>query len=281
MAFVVDGKALAKTLKQQVKSEAAQFTARFGRAPQLTVVMVGEDPASQSYVRAKERACRRAGITSKLLNLPATITSSELLQVVADLNLDDNVDGLLVQLPLPEHLDAEPVVAAISPLKDVDCFHAENLGLLLRGQPRFVPCTPAGICQILDSLHVDLTGKDAVVVGRSLIVGRPMAMLLIERNMTVTICHSRTENLPDKIARADLVVAAVGVPALVKGDWIKPGAIVIDVGTNFKGDGLVGDVDFASAAERAGTITPVPGGVGPLTVTQLLRNVITAANLRN
>jgi methylenetetrahydrofolate dehydrogenase (NADP+) / methenyltetrahydrofolate cyclohydrolase len=279
MAFVVDGKGLAKSLKQQIKLEVAEFTNRYGRPPQLTVVMVGDDPASQSYIRAKERACRRAGIASALVRLPADITSQELMRTVANLNGDDSVDGLLVQLPLPGHLEPEPVVAAISPLKDVDCFHAENLGLLLRGLPRFAPCTPSGIMRILDSLDVDFAGKDAVVVGRSLIVGRPLAMLLIERDMTVTVCHSKTTDLPDKVRQADLVVAAVGVPGLVKGDWLKPGATVIDVGTNYKGDGLVGDVDFDSAVERAGIITPVPGGVGPLTVTQLLRNVLTAANL--
>ncbi len=279
MAFVVDGKGLAGTLKKQVKIEVAEFTAACGRPPQLTVVLVGDDAASQSYIRAKERACQRAGIASALIRLPPTITSQELLAMVDSLNRDESVDGLLVQLPLPEHLDAEPIVAAISPLKDVDCFHPENLGLLLRGCPRFVPCTPHGIMQILDSLGTDLTGLDAVVVGRSLIVGRPMAMLLIERNMTVTVCHSLTVDLPAKVRAADLVVAAVGVPGLVKGDWLKPGAIVIDVGTNYKGGGLVGDVDFPSAVKVAGTITPVPGGVGPLTVTQLLRNVLTAARL--
>ena len=279
MAFVVDGKGLAKSLKQQIKVEAAEFAARYGRPPQLTVVLVGEDPASQSYIRAKERACRRAGITSALVSLPAETSSEELLKRVAQLNGDDSVDGLLVQLPLPDHIEPEPVVAAISPLKDVDCFHPENLGLLLRGLPRFAPCTPAGIMQILDSLDVDFAGKDAVVVGRSLIVGRPLAMLLIERDLTVTVCHSKTTDLPGKVSGADLVVAAVGVPGLVKGEWLKAGATVIDVGTNYKGDCLVGDVDFASAVERAGIITPVPGGVGPLTVTQLLRNVITAAKL--
>ena len=279
MAFEVDGKGLAGTLKKQVKIEVAEFTAACGRPPQLTVVLVGDDAASQSYIRAKERACQRAGIASALIRLPPTITSQELLAMVDSLNRDESVDGLLVQLPLPEHLDAEPIVAAISPLKDVDCFHPENLGLLLRGCPRFVPCTPHGIMQILDSLGTDLTGLDAVVVGRSLIVGRPMAMLLIERNMTVTVCHSLTVDLPAKVRAADLVVAAVGVPGLVKGDWLKPGAIVIDVGTNYKGGGLVGDVDFPSAVKVAGTITPVPGGVGPLTVTQLLRNVLTAARL--
>lgn len=279
MAFVVDGKGLAKALKKEVKSDVADFVASYGRPPQLTVVMVGDDPASQSYVRAKERACQRAGIDSALVHLPATITSARLLEVVETLNDDPAVDGLLVQLPLPEHLDAEAVVAAISPYKDVDCFHPENLGLMLRGCPRFVPCTPYGIMQILDSLHVDLTGMDAVVVGRSLIVGRPMAMLLIERNLTVTVCHSLTEDLPGKVRTADVLIAAVGVPGLIRGEWIKPGAIVIDVGTNYKGDGLVGDVDFPSAEQRAGTITPVPGGVGPLTVTQLLRNVLTAARM--
>jgi methylenetetrahydrofolate dehydrogenase (NADP+) / methenyltetrahydrofolate cyclohydrolase len=279
MAFVVDGKGLAKSLKQQIKLEVGEFADRYGRPPQLTVVLVGDDPASQSYVRAKERACRRAGITSAMVNLPADITSHELMETVSKLNADESVDGVLVQLPLPDHLEPEPVVAAISPLKDVDCFHPENLGLLLRGLPRFAPCTPAGIMRILDSLDVDFAGKDAVVVGRSLIVGRPLAMLLIERDMTVTVCHSKTSDLPDKVRRADLVVAAVGVPGLVKGDWLKPGATVIDVGTNYKGDGLVGDVDFDSAVERAGIITPVPGGVGPLTVTQLLRNVLTAAKL--
>jgi methylenetetrahydrofolate dehydrogenase (NADP+)/methenyltetrahydrofolate cyclohydrolase len=279
MAYVVDGKALANSLKTQAKADAADFAHRYGRPPQLTVILVGEDPASQSYIRAKERACRRALVDSTLVSLPATITSDELLAVVAGLNQDPRVDGLLVQLPLPEHIDPEPIVAAISPLKDVDCFHPENLGLLLRGRPRFAPCTPAGIEVILDSLGLDFAGKDAVVVGRSLIVGRPMAMLLIERNLTVTICHSRTEDLATKVRQADLIVAAVGVPGFIRGDWIKPGAVVIDVGTNYKGDGLVGDVAFAEALPHVGVITPVPGGVGPLTVTQLLRNVITAAGL--
>ncbi len=279
MAHVVDGKALANTHKAQAKADSMAFANRYGRPPQLTVVLVGDDPASHSYIRAKERACRRALVDSRLVSLPATTTSEELLSIVAGLNNEPTVDGLLVQLPLPEHIDPEPIVAAISPLKDVDCFHPENLGLLLRGRPRFAPCTPAGIEVILDSLGLDFAGKDAVVVGRSLIVGRPMAMLLIERHLTVTICHSQTTDLPAKVRQADLVVAAVGVPGFIRGDWLKPGAVVIDVGTNYKGDGLVGDVAFTEALPHVAVITPVPGGVGPLTVTQLLRNVITAANL--
>ena len=281
MVEVIDGKVLAKAIRKGVKAKVAKFTAETGVVPTLAAVLVGEDPGSQTYVRSKERACKRCGMRSVTQRLPDTASEAELLRIVDELNADPSVHGILVQLPLPDHIDVERVVGAISPSKDVDGFHAETLGRLVRGKPTFLPCTPAGVMHILDTLPVELKGKEAVVVGRSLIVGKPLFFLLLERHMTVTVCHSRTRDLADVVRRADVVVAAVGKAHLVKGDWIKPGAIVIDVGINRLADGtLTGDVDFDAALPNASHITPVPGGVGRLTVAMLMENVYRAATLQ-
>lgn len=280
MANLIDGKILAAEIRGRVKEEVSVFTAETGVVPSLATVLVGEDPASQTYVRGKRRAARKAGMKSTTELLPADIPEAELLALVSRLNRDPEVHGILVQLPLPAHINVEGVVAAISPLKDVDAFHPENLGLLFRGCPRFLPCTPAGVIHALESLGLSLAGKSAVVIGRSLIVGKPMALLLLEKHMTVTVCHSRTVDLPQVVGRADVVVAAVGRAEMVKGDWLREGAVVIDVGMNTTEDGrLVGDVDFEAACRRAGYITPVPGGVGRLTIAMLMKNVLTAARL--
>lgn len=278
MAQIIDGKQLARDIRKELKQRVLTYVAAGGAPPRLDVVLVGDDAASHTYVRAKERACSRCGITSHTHRLPADVTQHDLLQLVDGLNRDSAVHGFLVQLPLPAHLDPEDVVLAISPSKDVDAFHPENLGLLFRGRPRFAPCTPAGVVHMLDSLGIPLQGKHAVVIGRSLIVGKPLSFLLLERHMTVTICHSRTLDLADMARTADVLVAAVGKPGLVRGDWIKPGAVVIDVGTNMSPEGvLTGDVVFDEATKLASYVTPVPGGVGPLTVAMLLSNVCSAA----
>jgi 5,10-methylene-tetrahydrofolate dehydrogenase/Methenyl tetrahydrofolate cyclohydrolase len=286
MAALIDGKAFAEALRARVGEAAAAFAQATGRKPGLAVVLVGEDPASQVYVGAKGKACEAAGMASFEHRLPADTSEAALLSLVERLNQDEAVDGILVQLPLPAHLDEQAVIAAISPDKDVDGFHVINAGRLAVGQEGFVPCTPLGCIMLLkDRLGDDLSGLDAVVIGRSNIVGKPMAQLLVDANATVTIAHSRTKNLPELVRRADIVVAAVGRPEMVKGDWIKPGATVIDVGINrlppeegkTKGR-LVGDVAFAEASEVAAAITPVPGGVGPMTIAVLLRNTLVAAH---
>lgn len=285
-AALIDGKAFAEALRARVGEAATAFAQATGRKPGLAVVLVGEDPASQVYVGAKGKACEAAGMASFEHRLPSDTSEAALLSLVERLNQDEAVDGILVQLPLPAHLDEQAVIAAISPDKDVDGFHVINAGRLAVGQEGFVPCTPLGCIMLLkDRLGDDLSGLDAVVIGRSNIVGKPMAQLLVDANATVTIAHSRTKNLPDLVRRADIVVAAVGRPEMVKGDWIKPGATVIDVGINrlppeegkTKGR-LVGDVAFAEASEVAAAITPVPGGVGPMTIAVLLRNTLVAAH---
>jgi methylenetetrahydrofolate dehydrogenase (NADP+)/methenyltetrahydrofolate cyclohydrolase len=245
----------------------------------LATVLVGEDPASDVYIRAKHRASQEVGIDSRDLRLPAETPQDELLAQVRALNEDDGVDGILVQLPLPDGLDEASVIAAVDPLKDVDGFHPENAGLLYLGRPRYVPGTPLGVLALLDEYGVEVEGADAVVIGRSDIVGKPTAHLLLQRHATVTICHSRTRDLAEQVARADVLVAAVGVPGLVLREWIKPGAVVIDVGITRTDERLVGDV-AADAAERAGLLTPVPGGVGPMTIAMLLRNAVRAARYR-
>ncbi|MCA2978227.1 MAG: bifunctional 5,10-methylenetetrahydrofolate dehydrogenase/5,10-methenyltetrahydrofolate cyclohydrolase, partial [Myxococcaceae bacterium] len=256
-AQLIDGKALAAKVRDEVKHEAAAVVARYGRAPGIAVVRVGDDPASQVYVTSKEKTARELGFGSWHHHFPATMTQAELLAVVARLNAEPLVDGILVQLPLPRHLDANAVLAAIDPSKDVDGFHATNAGLLFQGRPGLVPCTPAGCMRMLQELRYDVTGRRCVVIGRSTIVGRPMAMLLLNASATVTICHSKSD-VAAEVQRADVVVAAVGVSRLVKGDWVKPGAVVIDVGMNRGPDGkLSGDVDFEAAKERAAFITPV------------------------
>ena len=282
---IIDGKAFAAGLRERVAAAVPAFVEAAGRPPGLAVVLVGEDPASQVYVRSKGKATIAAGMASFEHRLPVETSQAELIDLVARLNADDAVDGILVQLPLPPQIDEGAVIDAIDPAKDVDGFHIENAGRLATGLPGFVPCTPLGCLMLLKDQLGELAGLDAVVIGRSNIVGKPMARLLLNESCTVTVAHSRTRDLPSLVRRADIVVAAAGRPEMVKGDWLKPGATVIDVGINRidVGEGktrLVGDVDFASAAEVAGAITPVPGGVGPMTIAVLLRNTLVAAHIR-
>ena len=279
-ARVIDGKAAAAELRAAVGGEVARFTAATGRAPGLAVVLVGEDPASAVYVRAKGKATREAGMASFEHKLSADVPEAELLDLVDRLNADPAVDGILVQLPLPPHIEATKVITRIDPDKDVDGFNPVNAGRLAIGLPGFVPCTPLGCLKLLRAELGDLSGKNAVVIGRSNIVGKPMALLLLGDSCTVTIAHSRTADLPAVVRAADIVVAAVGRANMVKGDWLKPGATVIDVGINRTEAGLVGDVDFASAAAVVGAITPVPGGVGPMTIACLIRNTLVSAARR-
>ncbi|OJA04474.1 bifunctional methylenetetrahydrofolate dehydrogenase/methenyltetrahydrofolate cyclohydrolase FolD [Halomonas sp. QHL1] len=277
-AQLIDGKAIAATVRQQVAEKIAARRQAGGRAPGLAVVVVGDDPASQVYVSNKHRACEQAGILSFQHALPATTSQHELEALVDQLNSDPTVDGILVQLPLPKHLDAEPILERILPGKDVDGFHPYNIGRLAQRMPALRPCTPKGIMTLLAQSDIALRGLDATVVGASNIVGRPMALELMLAGCTTTVCHRFTRNLEDHVRRADILVVAVGKPGIVKGEWIKPGAIVIDVGINRQEDGtLKGDLDFATAAERASFITPVPGGVGPMTVATLLENTLEAA----
>ena len=282
---IIDGKAFAAGLRERVAAAVPAFVEAAGRPPGLAVVLVGEDPASQVYVRSKGKATIAAGMASFEHRLPVETSQAELIDLVARLNADDAVDGILVQLPLPPQIDEGAVIDAIDPAKDVDGFHVENAGRLATGLPGFVPCTPLGCLMLLKDRLGELAGLDAVVIGRSNIVGKPMARLLLNESCTVTVAHSRTRDLPSLVRRADIVVAAAGRPEMVKGDWLKPGATVIDVGINRidAGEGktrLVGDVDFASAVEVAGAITPVPGGVGPMTIAVLLRNTLVAAHIR-
>ena len=278
---IIDGKAFAAGLRERVADGVAAFVEQAGRKPGLAVVLVGEDPASSVYVRSKGKMTVAVGMDSYEFKRPATIGEEDLLDLIEELNQDERVDGILVQLPLPAHIDEAAVIAAIDPAKDVDGFHVVNAGRLATGQDSLVPCTPFGCLLLLQDHLGDLSGLNAVVVGRSNIVGKPMAQLLLGDSCTVTIAHSRTKNLPAVVRRADIVVAAVGRPEMVPGDWIKPGATVIDVGINRidkpeGGTRLVGDVDYASCAEVAGAITPVPGGVGPMTIACLLANTVTA-----
>ena len=283
-AELIDGKAFAAGLRERVGAQAAAFAKAAGRKPGLAVVLVGEDPASQVYVRSKGKATIEAGMNGFEHRLDTSVGQDELLALVGKLNADPAVDGILVQLPLPAHIDEQAVIAAIDPDKDVDGFHVINAGRLAVGQSGFVPCTPLGCMMLLTDRLGDLSGLEAVVIGRSNIVGKPMAQLLLDANATVTIAHSRTKDLPAVVRRADIVVAAVGRPEMIKADWLKPGATVVDVGINrlpaAEGEAkgrLVGDVDYAAASEVAGAITPVPGGVGPMTIAVLLRNTLVAA----
>jgi methylenetetrahydrofolate dehydrogenase (NADP+)/methenyltetrahydrofolate cyclohydrolase len=277
-AEIIDGKAFAAGLRARVGEVAASFEAAAGRKAGLAVVLVGEDPASAVYVRSKGKATVAANMASFEHKLPADTPQADLIALVDRLNADPAVDGILVQLPLPRHLDEQAVLLRISPDKDVDGFHPVNAGRLATGMPGFVPCTPLGCLMLLKDQLGDLAGKDAVVIGRSNIVGKPMAALLTAASCTVTLAHSRTRDLPGNVSRADIVVAAVGRAGFVKGEWLKPGATVIDVGINRVDGGLVGDVEFDSAASVAGAITPVPGGVGPMTIACLLRNTLVAAH---
>ena len=284
-AKVIDGKAAGAAIRQTVAARVGEFAQRTGRAPGLATVLVGEDPASAVYVRSKNRATAEAGMAGFAHNLPDTTSQAELLDLVAALNADDRVDGILVQLPLPPQIDAERVIAAIDPAKDVDGFHPINAGRLATGLESLVPCTPLGCLHLIKSELGTIAGLDAVVIGRSNIVGKPMALLLLGESATVTIAHSKTRDLPAVVRRADIVVAAVGRPEMVRGDWIKPGATVIDVGINRvpteDGKGrLVGDVAFDEAAQVAAAVSPVPGGVGPMTIAMLMRNTLVAAHRR-
>jgi methylenetetrahydrofolate dehydrogenase (NADP+)/methenyltetrahydrofolate cyclohydrolase len=290
MSFVLlDGSKLAETVRGEVREEVTAFRAQYGRAPGIHVVLVGEDPASQVYTRSKEKASNEVGMVGRLHSLPASTSQAELLALLARLNADDAVDGILVQLPLPEHIDTLAVLDAVHPDKDVDGFHPINVGLLASGRPSLVPCTPMGCMRLIASVEVKLAGAHAVVVGRSNIVGKPVAQLLLAEHATVTIAHSKTRDLPAVCRSADVLVAAVGRPGMVRGDWVKEGAVVIDVGINRVaregeaegGKGrLVGDVCFDEAKERAGAITPVPKGVGPMTIAYLLSNTLHAAKRR-
>lgn len=275
-AKILDGKSLAAELRAGVKRRVDALAQR-GMRPGVAVVLVGDNPASRVYVRHKTRACEETGIYSRQLDLPATIDEAALLSEIEKLNSDSAIHGILVQLPLPPHIDAGRVQATVSPAKDVDGFHVENLGALLAGRPRLVPCTPAGVMRMLEHAGVSLPGRHAVVIGRSNIVGKPLALLLLQKDATVTICHSKSRDLENLARSADILVAAVGRAKLVTGRMVKPGACVIDVGINRLADGsLAGDVDFASAAAVAGWITPVPGGVGPMTIAMLLENCLAA-----
>jgi methylenetetrahydrofolate dehydrogenase (NADP+)/methenyltetrahydrofolate cyclohydrolase len=279
-AKILDGKALAARIRAGLADEAKGLASR-GVQPGLAVVLVGEDPASQIYVRNKTKACAEAGFRTFDHQLSADTSEAALLQLVARLNADPQVDGILVQLPLPKQIDSTKVLLAISPAKDVDGFHPDNLGRLLLGKPRFIACTPFGVIKLIEEAGTDMAGANAVVVGRSNIVGKPVAVLLTARDATVTLCHSKTRDLPGVVRGADILVAAIGKAEMIRGDWIKPGATVIDVGTNRLPSGkLVGDVEFAAAAERAGAITPVPGGVGPMTITMLMANTLESAKQR-
>ena len=285
-ATILDGKALAAQIESELAEQVAEFIQNNGHEPTLAAVLVGDDPGSAIYVKNKQAACERVGIESRLHRLNASTAEEELLELVADLNNDEDVHGILVQLPLPTQIREQKVLDAVHPLKDVDCFHPENVGLLVQGRPRYLPCTPHGCLQILQRSGISVAGKHAVVVGRSEIVGKPVAALLSAKeshlgptacNATVTLCHSRTSDLSAICRQADILVAAIGKPQFIKGDMVKPGATVIDVGINRTETGIVGDVDFAAVKEVAGAITPVPRGVGPMTIVMLLNNTLAAA----
>ncbi len=280
MAAIIDGKAVARDVRAQVAVDAAALAERTGHRAGLVTILVGEDPASEVYVRNKIAACREAGMESFHEPMPATSTQREVLEMVDRMNTDDRVDGILVQSPLPAGLTFKEVLERIDPVKDVDGFHPLNVGRLVANQPGMVACTPKGVMELLDRTGVEIEGANAVVVGRSDIVGKPVALLLLHRSATVTVCHSRTRDLPAVTRGADILIAAVGRPEMITGDMVKPGATVIDVGVNRTDDGLRGDVHFASASEVAGAITPVPGGVGPMTIAMLLRNTVDAATAR-
>ncbi|MBQ7835864.1 MAG: bifunctional methylenetetrahydrofolate dehydrogenase/methenyltetrahydrofolate cyclohydrolase FolD [Clostridia bacterium] len=278
MAHIIDGKKIAADTRADIARRVEGFKTENGFVPGLAVIIVGENPASKVYVRNKKKACEDVGMFSVVIEMPEETKQEELMAKIEELKCDSSIHGILVQLPLPRHLDEDAVIAAIPPEKDVDAFHAQNTGKIMIGDFDFLPCTPAGVMKMLEYEGVEIEGKECVVVGRSNIVGKPQAMLLLHKNGTVTICHSRTKNLSEVTRRADILVVAVGRADFITGDMIKPGAVVIDVGMNRRDDGkLTGDVDFESAEKVAGMITPVPGGVGPMTITMLLENTLTAA----
>lgn len=281
MAKIIDGKAVSAAVKEQVAQETLQLKAK-GITPGLAVIIVGDDPASRVYVNNKKKACELVGFLSREYALGADTTQEELLKLIEKLNNDKEINGILCQLPLPKHLDEKAVIEAIDPKKDVDAFHASNVGKIMIGDYHFLPCTPAGVMELLKSEQIEISGKECVVIGRSNIVGKPMAMLLLHQNGTVTICHSRTKDLKAVCKRADILVAAVGIAKFVKADMVKPGAVVIDVGMNRDENGkLCGDVDFNEVEPAASYITPVPGGVGPMTIAMLMKNTVMAAKLQN
>lgn len=278
MAKILDGKAVSQRVKNALKEETEKFIEKYGIKPGLAVVIVGDDPASRVYVNSKKKACAEIGYYSEEHALPESTTEGELLSLVEKLNGDEKIHGILVQLPLPKHIDEEKIINAINPKKDVDAFHPVNVGKIMIGNFDFLPCTPAGVMELINEAGIDLTGKNCVVVGRSNIVGKPQAMLLLHKNATVTICHSKTKNIKEITKNADVLVAAVGRAQMFDGDYIKDGAVVIDVGMNrLENKKLVGDVDFESAEKKASCITPVPGGVGPMTIAMLMKNTLTAA----
>ena len=278
MAVIIDGKKVSAELREQIKNEAEEFFEKYGVRPGLAVIIVGDDPASKVYVNNKEKACAQVGYYSEVYRLPETTRMDELLALIDRLNNDEKINGILCQLPLPKHLDEEQVILKISPEKDVDAFHPMNTGKIMIGDYDFLPCTPAGVMKLIESTGTDITGKECVVVGRSNIVGKPQSMLLLQKNGTVTVCHSKTRDLKEVTSRADILVVAIGKADFITADMVKEGAVVIDVGMNRKADGkLTGDVDFESVSKKASYITPVPGGVGPMTITMLLQNTLTAA----
>lgn len=281
MAKIIDGKAVSQFVKDEVKKEVSALGEK-GVSVGLAVIIVGNDPASRTYVNNKKKACEATGIISEEYALPEDTTMDELLALIKELNAKKSINGILCQLPLPKHLDEKAVIENIDPIKDVDAFHAVNTGHIMIGDYSFLPCTPAGIMEMLKYYNIEIEGKECVVIGRSNIVGKPMAMLLLQKNGTVTICHSRTKNLKEVTSRADILVAAVGVPYFVTADMIKDGAVVIDVGMDRNKEGkLCGDVDFAEVEKKASYITPVPGGVGPMTIATLMKNTVTAAKIQN
>lgn len=281
MTQILDGRALAKNLYFDFSRELEDFQDEYGVVPGLAVILVGDHPASLVYVKSKQRRCTEWGIRSHVHHLPKETSLSELQHLIDNLNIDPTIHGILLQLPLPPHLDTQTLLSQISPLKDVDGLHPENLGALVIGRPKLLPCTPQGCLQLIHSVRPNIGGANALVIGRSSLVGKPVSLLLTHHNATVTLAHSFTHGLPDLCRAADILVVAIGQPAFVQGDWVRPGSIVIDVGVNRVGEtSLVGDVDFPSASKHAGAITPVPGGVGPLTIANLLKNTLKAAELQ-
>lgn len=282
MAKLISGKAVSANVKEKVKNEISLLKSEKGIIPGLAVVLVGEDPASRVYVNNKKKACAEVGIYSEEYCLPEQTSQEELMKLINSLNAKKEINGILVQLPLPKHIDEKAVIEAISPEKDVDAFHTINVGKIMLGSYSFLPCTPAGIMELLDSENIEIAGKSCVIIGRSNIVGKPMAMLMLHRDATVTICHSKTQNLKEICSQADILVAAVGRPNFVTADMVKDGAAVIDVGINRTAEGkLCGDVDFSQVEPNASYITPVPGGVGPMTIAMLMKNTLTAAKIQN
>jgi methylenetetrahydrofolate dehydrogenase (NADP+)/methenyltetrahydrofolate cyclohydrolase len=282
-AQIIDGFAIAQQIRNELATEVAAFQLQSGVTPHLAAVLVGENPASAVYVRSKQKACETTGLKSTLHKLPTETTQQELLDLIGQLNRDPGVHGILVQLPLPRQINQQVVLDAVTPLKDVDAFHPENVGLIAQGRPRFLPCTPHGVQQLLVASQTQIAGAHVVILGRSEIVGKPLAMMLVQKgpaaDATVTVCHSRTRNLPELTRQADILIAAIGVPRFVTADMVRPGAVVIDVGINRVDEKLVGDVDFDAVKEIASAITPVPKGVGPMTIAMLLKNTLTAARL--